>query len=80
MKFKWLNASKVLVFGGQKNHRTIVRLSSTSGIKHWGLSGYSSVLPRIKFGVTGQDSSPQSPTISYRRPLCAILKKRQSYI
>jgi len=34
----------------------------TSGIKHWGLSGYSSVLPRIKFGVTGQDSSPQSPT------------------
>jgi hypothetical protein len=34
----------------------------TSGIKHWGLSGYASVLPRIKFGVTGQDSSPQSPT------------------
>ena len=41
----------------------------TSGIKHWGLSGYTSVLPRIKFGVTGQDSSPQSPTISYRQPL-----------
>jgi len=38
----------------------------TRGIKHWGLSGYSSILPRIKFGVTGQDSSPQSPTISYR--------------
>jgi hypothetical protein len=34
----------------------------TSGIKHWGLSGYASVLPRIKFGVTGQLSSPQSPT------------------
>lgn len=34
----------------------------TSGIKHWGLIGYASVLPRIKFGVTGQDSSPQSPT------------------
>jgi len=34
----------------------------TSGIKHWGLCGYASVLPRIKFGVTGQDSSPQSPT------------------
>ncbi len=34
----------------------------TSGIKHWGLGVYSSVLPRIKFGVTGQDSSPQSPT------------------
>lgn len=42
----------------------------TSGIKHWGLNGYSSILPRIKFGVTGQDSSPQSPTISYRQPLC----------
>jgi len=42
---------------------------TTSGIKHWGLSGYSSVLPRIKFGVTGQESSPQSPTISYRHPL-----------
>jgi hypothetical protein len=24
----------------------------TCGIKHWGLSGYSSVLPRIKFRVT----------------------------
>ncbi|MCB0539804.1 MAG: hypothetical protein KDE33_19975, partial [Bacteroidetes bacterium] len=44
----------------------------TSGIKHWGLNGYSSILPRIKFGVTGQDSSPQSPTISYRRPLVAM--------
>ncbi len=41
----------------------------TKGIKHWGLSGYSSVRPRIKFGVTGQESSPQSLTISYRRPL-----------
>jgi len=48
---------------GNKEHQPL-----TSGIKHWGLSGYSSVLPRIKFGVTGQDSSPQSPTISYRRP------------
>ena len=44
----------------------------TSGIKHWGLSGYASVLPRIKFGVAGQDSSPQSPTISYRQPLVSI--------
>ena len=50
----------------------------TSGIKHWGLSGYSSVLPRIKFGVTGQVCSPQSPTISYRRPL-AFIVKRQKY-
>ncbi len=38
----------------------------TLGIKHWGLSGYANILPRIKFGATGQVSSPQSPTISYR--------------
>jgi len=42
---------------GNKEHQPL-----TSGIKHWGLSAYSSVLPRIKFGVTGQNSSPQSPT------------------
>ena len=48
----------------------------TNGIKHWGLSGYASVLPRIKFGVTGQESSPQSPTISYRQPLANIITKR----
>jgi hypothetical protein len=46
----------------------------TSGIKHWGLSGYSSVLPRIKFGVTGQESSPQSPTISYRQTVTGKTK------
>jgi len=27
-------------------------LPLTSGIKHWGLGGYASVLPRIKFSVT----------------------------
>jgi len=37
----------------------------TRGIKHWGLSGYSNILPRIKFGVTRQESNPQFPTISY---------------
>jgi hypothetical protein len=41
------------------------------GIKHWGLSSYSRVLPRIIFAVTGQESSPQSPTISYRQPVAA---------
>jgi len=46
----------------------------TRGIKHWGLSGYSNFLPRFKFGVTGQESSPQSPTISYRQPLWFSLK------
>lgn len=46
----------------------------TRGIKHWGLGGYSNILPRIKFGVTGQESSPQSPTISYRHPLQASVK------
>lgn len=40
---------------------------TTRGIKHWGLSGYSSILPRIKYDVSGQGSSPQSPTISYRQ-------------
>ena len=54
-----------------KEHQAVTR-----GIKHWGLSGYSSVLPRIKFGVTGQVSSPQSPTISYRHPLCGMLKEQ----
>jgi hypothetical protein len=49
----------------------------TSGIKHWGLSGYSSVLPRTKLGVTRQESSPQSPTISYRQPLVAIIEKNK---
>jgi hypothetical protein len=41
-------------------------LLPTHGIKHWGLVGYARLLPRIKFYVTGQESSPQSPTISYR--------------
>ncbi len=47
----------------------------TRGIKHWGLSGYSIIQPRIKFGVAGQESSPQSPTISYRQPLAFMLRK-----
>jgi len=50
-------------------HQPITRV-----IKHWVLSGYTSILPRIKFGVTGQVSSPQSPTISYRQPLAGIKK------
>jgi len=33
----------------------------TRGIKHWGLDSYSNILPRIKFGVTGQRSSSQFP-------------------
>ena len=45
---------------------------TTRDIKHWGLSGYASILPRIKFGVTGQESSPQSPTISYRQTFIVI--------
>jgi hypothetical protein len=46
-----------LLCGKGKMHMWLTR-----GIKHWGLSGYSSVLPRIKFGVAGQDSCPQSAT------------------
>jgi len=41
-------------------------LQATRGIKNWGLSGCANFMPRIKFGVNGQVSSPQSPTISYR--------------
>ena len=48
----------------------------TRGIKHLGLDVYSSILPRTKIGVTGQESSPQSPTISYRHPLPASLENR----
>jgi len=50
----------------------------TRGIKHWGLSGYLNILPRREFGVTGQESSPQSPTISYRHPLWGKFKKRHN--
>ena len=62
----------------EKNKDVNERQCTTNGIKHWGLSGYSSVLHRIKFGVTGQESSPQSPTISYRRPLAPISACRAS--
>jgi hypothetical protein len=51
----------------------------TRGIKHWGLNGYSNILPRIKFGVTGQERSPQSPTISYRHPLYVMLGHSVGY-
>lgn len=34
----------------------------TKAICNKGFSGYSSILPRIKFGVGGQESSPQSLT------------------
>jgi len=51
------------------------RQCTTRGIKHWGLSGYANILPRIKFGVSGQESSTQSPTISYRHPLAATLRR-----
>jgi hypothetical protein len=48
------------------------RQCTTRGIKHWGFKWLYKILPRIKFGVNGQKSSPQSPTISYRRPLEAM--------
>ena len=37
------------------NNRQYLRIkhvNTTRGIKHWGLGGYSSILPSIKFGVT----------------------------
>jgi hypothetical protein len=36
--------------------------STTRAVKPWGLSGYSNILPRIKYGVIGQEGSPQSIT------------------
>jgi len=56
--------------------RRIKHENTIRGIKHWGLSSYSSILPRIKSGVTGQESCPQSPTISYRHTLCARENER----
>ncbi len=35
---------------------------TTHGIKHLGLSDYLNILPHIKFSVSGQKSSTQSPT------------------
>ena len=54
------------------------RQCTTRGIKHWGLSCYTNILPCIKFGVSGQESSQQSPTISYRHPLAASVENRKS--
>ncbi len=42
----------------------------TRGIKHSGLNGYSSILARIKCGITGKENSPQSPRKTNRQPLC----------
>ena len=53
-------------------------LAITNGIKHWGLGGYVRFLPRIKFGVTGQESSPQSPTISYRQTLATMVDENEA--
>ena len=49
----------------------------TRGIKHWGLIGYLNILPRIKFSVTRQESSPQSPTFYTAKPLAPSCKKKQ---
>ena len=45
---------------------------TTHGIKHCDLGDYVSILPFIKFCVTGQESSPQSLMISYRPTLVFI--------
>ena len=38
-----------------------------SGIKHWDLSGYLCVLPRINFCNGGYGRSPYSPTFHTRK-------------
>jgi hypothetical protein len=52
---------------------------TTRGIKHWGLSGYASILPRFMFSVTGQESSPQSPTVSYRKRWRSLEQPQQQH-
>lgn len=52
----------------------------TIGIKHCGLGDYLNILPRIKFGVTRQESSSQSPTISYRKPLLMVKQNKINHI
>ena len=47
-------------------------------IKHLGLSGYLIILPCIMFCVTGQESGPQSPMISYRPPLSGNMRINQN--
>jgi hypothetical protein len=37
-------------------------------------------MPRFKFGVTGKESSPKSPTISYRHRYAISKKKFCAYI
>lgn len=49
-----------------KINRAIKHENTTRGIKYCGLSGYLSIMQRIKFSVTGQESSPQFLTILYR--------------
>ena len=53
---------RVCLLQHMDKRRKIKHKNTTRGIKHWGLSGYSNFLPRIKFSVTRHDSSQQSPT------------------
>jgi len=58
-----------------KNHRTLVRLCSTSGIRHGGFS--SRVIPtHSAYALFGRTSFLQKPaTTSYRQPLCGMREK-----
>jgi hypothetical protein len=66
------HASKVLVFGGLKNHRTLVRFSSTSYIKHLAVSGLSKVSARIKSTCNLTGMCFEMPNVSYTKPLAFI--------
>lgn len=48
-------------------------------IKHLDLSSYLSVLSRIKFGVSGQESNPQSKGFHTARSLGVILLARHIF-
>ena len=50
----------------------------TKCISNKGFSGNSSILPRIKFGVGGQESRPQSLTASTLNRYATFKKKKYS--
>jgi len=61
-----MNVNKLLV-----KRQKIKHMAITKAICNKGFSGNSSILPRIKFRVGGQESSPQSLTAHslYRQPV-----------
>jgi hypothetical protein len=57
-----------------KNAQLVTKCSSNKGF-----CGYSNILPRSKFGVVGQESSPQSLTAATLNRYKQAEKKRQRH-